>query len=101
MAGRLRFKNGVPLAFKLVSAIIVLNFVVEFGLLLSLSKFASRLPIGPDTFAIWRGRTVYFVRPWLGHYLSIGSWAQFVLLGILVLVLFLNRSQLEKDQSSN
>lgn len=97
MAGRLRFKNGVPFTFKLVSAIIVLNFVVEFGLLLSLSKFASRFPIAPDTYAIWRGRTAYFVRPWLGHYLSIGSWAQFVLLGILIVVLLLNRSQIEKE----
>lgn len=101
MAGRWRFKNGVPFAFKLISAIIVLNFVVEFSLLASLGKFASRVPVGGDTFAILRGRVVYFVRPWLGHYLSIGAWGQFVLLGLLVLVLVLNRSQLEKDPGND
>jgi hypothetical protein len=98
MAGRLRFKNGVPFAFKLISAIIVLNFIVEFSLLMSLGKFASRIPVRPDTFAILRGRIVYFVRPWLGRYLTTGAWLQFVLLGVLVLVLFLNRSQIEKGE---
>jgi hypothetical protein len=96
MAGRWRFKNGVPFSFKLISAIIVLNFIVEFTLLMSLGKFASRFPIGSETFAILRGRIVYFVHPWLGRYLTTGAWAQFVLLGLLVLVLFLNRSQIEK-----
>lgn len=97
MAGRLRFRNGVPLAFKVISAVIVLNFIVEFGLILSLPKFAKQIPIGSSTFVILRGRAIYFVNPWLGRYLSTGAWVQFVLLGLLVLVLFLNRSQIEKD----
>lgn len=97
MAARLRFKNGVPFSFKLISAVIVLNFVVEFGLLLSLSKFANRFPIGRATYAILRGKNIYFVHPWLGRYLTSGAWAQFVLLGLLVLVLVLNRSQIERQ----
>ena len=96
MAGRLRFKNGMPFAFKLISVVIVLNFVMEFSLLMGLPKFASRVPVGGNTFAILRGRIVYFVHPWLGRYLTTGAWMQFVLLGVLVLVLFLNRSQIEK-----
>jgi hypothetical protein len=97
MTARLRFKNGVPFSFKLISAIIVLNFIVEFSLLLSLSKFASRFPIGSATYAILRGKNIYFVHPWLGRYLTTGAWVQFVLLAVLILVLVLNRSQLEKD----
>jgi hypothetical protein len=97
MAGRLRFKNGVPFAFKLISAVIVLNFVVEFSLLLSLSRFARRFPIGSATYAILRGKNVYFVHPWLGRYLTTGAWVQFVLLAVLILVLVLNRSQIERQ----
>ncbi|HEY1802246.1 MAG TPA: hypothetical protein VGG46_15075 [Terriglobales bacterium] len=97
MAGRLRFKNGVPFAFKLVSVVIVLNFVVEFSLLLSLSKFASKFPIGSATYAILRGKNIYFVHPWLGRYLTTGAWVQFVLLAVLILVLILNRSQIERQ----
>lgn len=98
MAGRLRFKNGVPFFFKLISAVIVLNFIAEFTLLYLLPKISQPIPRGHSTFAIVRGRNIYFVNSWLGHYLSIGSWLQFVLIALLIVVLFLNRSQIEKEE---
>jgi hypothetical protein len=97
MAGRLRFKNGVPFSFKLITAVIVLNFIAEFALIYAVPRLATRVAIGSHTYAIARGHNIYFVNPWLGRYLTIGSWAQFVLLGLLVLVLFLNRSQIERE----
>jgi hypothetical protein len=97
MAGRLRFKNGMPFTFKLITVIIVFNFIGEFTLLYLLPKISQPIPRGSSTYAIVRARHIYFVHPLLGHYLSIGAWLQFVLLALLVVVLVLNRSQIEKD----
>jgi hypothetical protein len=92
-----RFKSEWPLAFKIVSGAIILNFLMEFILITGLSFFAHAFPNGPDQFMIIRGKTMYFVRPWLGKYLTTGAWFQFVLLGLLVVVVLLNRSQIESD----
>lgn len=91
-----RFKNGMPLMFKVLTGLIVLNFLVEFVLLFLLSHIAHAIPDAAHSFMIIRGRNIFYVHPWLGRYLTTGAWFQFVLLGLLVLVLILNRSQLEK-----
>ena len=92
-----RFKSEWPLAFKIISGAIILNFLVEFVLIVGLPEFAHLFPDGPNQFLIMRGRNMYFVRPWLGKYITTGAWLQFVFLGLLMVVLFLNRSQIETD----
>ena len=97
MAAKWRFKNGAPFSFKLISAVIVLNFIVEFALLFCVPKFGHHLPTESDNYPIRHGPTIYFVNPWIGRYLTTGAWVQFVLLALLVVVLLLNRSQIEKE----
>jgi hypothetical protein len=57
-------------------------------------------PVQPDPAHFYRiqfrGGPTYFVQPWLGAYFDYGFYVGFVLLGIFLLLLWLNRDKIER-----
>jgi hypothetical protein len=91
-----RFKEKTPLWFKLIVGLIVVDSVVHFGMLWTVSSWAMASPDAAHTYRVpFRDGVIYFVQPWLGHYLD-ARWLGIGLLALLVLLLVVKRDQLER-----
>jgi hypothetical protein len=91
-----RFKEKTPLWFKLIVGLIVADSVVHFGMLWTVSSWAMASPDAAHTYRVpFRDGVIYFVQPWLGHYLD-ARWFGIGLLAVLVLLLVVKRDQLER-----
>jgi hypothetical protein len=91
-----RFKDRTPLWFKLIVGLLMADSVVHFGLLFTVSTWARKLPDALHSYRIpFRDGRIYFVQPWLGWYLD-EKWIGVGLLALLLLLLLLNRAQLER-----
>ena len=96
--GRLgwRFKEGTPLWFKLVVGALMIDSVLHFGLLFTVSTWAQSTRDAVHTYRVpFRDGVIYFIQPWLGWYLD-ARWIGVGLLAVLIILLVLNRGQLER-----
>jgi hypothetical protein len=91
-----RFKDGTPWWFKSVVGLLVVDSVLHFGLLMTVSTWAQSSADAIHSYRIpFRDGSIYFVQSWLGQYLDT-RWIGVGLLVILVVLLFLNRDRLER-----
>lgn len=91
-----RFKNSTPLWFKLVVALIFADSTLHFGLLSTVSMWASSLRDATHPHPVpFRDGNVYFIDVWLGRYLD-AWWISVGLLALLILLLVLNRDRIER-----
>ena len=94
---RWQFKGNAPVSFKVVLALLMINFVVLFGALWAVPRWSPVRPNAAHTYLIrFKGGAVYFVQPWLGKYFDYGFWAQFVLLALMFLIMWFHRDELER-----
>jgi hypothetical protein len=92
-----RFKNGTPLWFKLIVALLIANAVLHFGLLSSVSKWAQPLPDALHSHRVpFMDGVNYFAPAWLGWYLD-AWWIGVGLLVLLIVLLVINRGRLERE----
>ncbi len=91
-----RFKNGTPLWFKVIVALLMVDAVTHFGLLTTVSSWALSAPDDAHSFRVpFRDGNIYFVQWWLGKYLD-AWWIAPTLFVILIVLLFRSRDQLER-----
>jgi hypothetical protein len=91
-----RFKNRTPLWFTAIVALLMADAVLHFTLLMTVSNWALPSPDAAHSYRIpFRDGNVYFVQWRLGRYLD-AWWIAPGLLAILVVLLFINREQIER-----
>ncbi|MGO8795013.1 MAG: hypothetical protein ACLQLC_09335 [Candidatus Sulfotelmatobacter sp.] len=94
---RWQFKDEAPLSFKMVFTLLIANFLGQFVTSHAIPRWS---PVTPDMVHPYpirfKGGTVYFVQPWLGKYFDYGLRAQFVLLALLFLILWIHRDEVER-----
>jgi hypothetical protein len=91
-----RFKKKPPLWFKLLAGLVIADATVHFGLLWTVSLWASPVRDAKHTHPLpFRDGIVYFITPELGWYLS-AWWIAVGLFVLLVVLLVVNRDQLER-----
>jgi hypothetical protein len=94
-----RFRNRTPLWFTLIVGLLLANSALHFGLLCTVSSWASSSRDALHSYWIpFRDGVNYFVSSWLGWYLD-AWWISLGLLAALVVMLFVKRDQLERDSS--
>jgi len=92
-----RFKHGTPLWFKLIVSLLMLDSVLHFGLLLTVSSWAQSSRDATHSYRVpFSDGNIYFVQSWLGTYLD-ARWIGVALFALLVLLLVLKRDDLERD----
>jgi hypothetical protein len=91
-----KFKGKTPLWFKLIGGILLADATAHFGLLWTVSSWASpvRDALHPRPLP-FRDGVVYFVAPEIGWYLS-AWWIAVGLFFLLAALLLVNRDQLER-----
>lgn len=91
-----RFKGRTPLWFTVLVALLMLDSVVHFGLLMTVSTWARASRDAEHFYRVpFRDGAIYFVQPWLGRYLD-SWWIGVGLFAVLILLFFLKRDQLER-----
>ncbi len=91
-----RFKDRIPLWFKLVVGLLIADSALHFGLLWTVSSWALSSRDAAHSYRVpFRDGSIYFVQPWLGWYLD-ARWIGIGLLALLVVLLLLHRDQLER-----
>lgn len=95
-----RFKGKTPVSFKVLLSVVIINLATQMILIFTLPKWGRYLPDLTHSYPITlKGRGLYFVQPWLGHYVSQGLWINFVLIAALLVVLWNNRPRMEGTSS--
>jgi uncharacterized integral membrane protein len=93
-----RFKAKTPLWFMLIVGLLMLNSVLHFALLFTVSSWAQARPDFDHSYRVpFRDGVIYFVEPWLGAYLN-AWWVGVALLVLLIVLLIQNRHQLERAE---
>lgn len=91
-----RFKERTPVWFKLIVGLLIVNSVLHFALLWTVSSWAWSAPDSIHSYRVpFRDGVIYFVSSWLGWYLD-AWWIGVVLFALLALMLVLKRDQLER-----
>ncbi len=94
----LHFKAKTPLWFMLVVGLLMLNSVLHFALLFTVSSWAQPRPDFDHSYRLpFRDGVIYFVQPWLGAYLN-AWWVGVALLVLLIVLLIRNRKELERAE---
>jgi hypothetical protein len=94
-----RFKGGTPPWFTLIVGLLMLDSVLHFGLLFTVSSWAQAVADAAHTYRLpFRDGNIYFVQPWLGWYLD-ARWLGGSLFALLILLLVLKRDQLERTSA--
>jgi hypothetical protein len=92
-----RFKHKTPLWFPLIVAALMADSVLHFGLLFTVSSWASTTRDASHSHRIpFRDGVNYFVDPALGWYLD-ARWIGLGLLVLLIVLLVVNRRNLERS----
>jgi len=92
-----RFKDGMPWWFTIVVGLLVVDSVLHFGLLMTVSSWAQSFPDAVHSYRLpFRDGSIYFVQSWLGQYLNT-RWIGVGFLALLAVLLFLNRGRLERS----
>ena len=85
--------------FTLIVGLLIANSALHFGLLWTVSSWAKSSRDALHLHQIpFRDGVNYFVQPWLGWYLD-AWWISLSLLTALVVLLLINRDQLERGSS--
>jgi len=93
-----RFKGGTPLWFKLIIGLLMMDSVLHFGLLFTVSAWAQSSPDVEHAYRVpFRDGNIYFVQSWLGWYLN-AWWLGIGLFALLVVLLVVRREQLERER---
>jgi hypothetical protein len=94
---RWQFKGKPPSWAYILTILLLFNLVLQIAAAYWISI---RAPLQADSIHSYptrfRGGLTFFVQPWLGAYADYGFYAGFVLLGLLLLLLWLNRDKLER-----
>lgn len=92
-----RFKGRTPFWFSAVIGVLMVNAVLHFALLFTVSSWAQARPDFDHSYRLpFRDGVIYFVQPWLGEYLN-AWWIGVALLILLIVLLIKNRNQLERS----
>ncbi len=92
-----RFKDRTPLWFKAIVVLLMADAALHLTLLMTVSNWALHSPDAAHSHRVpFRDGNVYFVSWWLGRYLD-AWWIAPGLFAILVLLLFVNREQIERS----
>jgi hypothetical protein len=95
-----RFKRGTPAWFTGIVGLLLVDSVVHFGLLMTVSSWAQSTRDAMHTYRVpFRDGVNYFVDPWLGRYLD-SWWIGVGLFAVLVVLLYLKRDRLERGSNS-
>ncbi len=91
-----QFKDRMPPWFIIIFGLLALDSALHIGLLSTVSTWAStsRDALHPYGLPFRDGR-MYFVQPWVGRYLDTW-WIGIALLAVLVILLVVNRHQIER-----
>ena len=94
---RWQFKGKTPVSILAVFALLGVNLVGQLATSWAIPQWS---PITPDAehsyFVHFKGFAGYYVQPWLGRYFEYGFWLHFVLLGIVFLLVWIYRKQIER-----
>jgi len=91
-----RFKNRTPLWFTLIVGALIVDSVLHIGLLFTVSTWALPSRDAAHSYRLpFRDGNIYFTQPWLGAYLNTW-WIGIGLFALLVVLLVVNRDQLER-----
>lgn len=94
---RWQFKGKAPVSFKVLFALLGVNFLGQFGTSWAIPRRSPTMPDFAHSYPIrFRGGAVYFVQPWLGKYFYYGFASHFVLLALMVLIMWLHRDEIER-----
>jgi hypothetical protein len=91
-----RFKQKTPLWFTALVVLIAADSAAHFGLLWTVPHWAASAPDALHSYRIpFHDGVIYFAQPWVGQYLN-AWWLDVGLLVILIVLLIVNRGQLER-----
>jgi hypothetical protein len=91
-----RFKGKTPLWFIITAGLLLMNALLHFLLLFTVSSWAQPVKDAEHTYRLpFRNGLIYFVQPWMGEYLN-AWWIGVGLLVALTVLIFLNRDQLKR-----
>jgi len=90
------FKSRTPWWFTILLGLLLVDSALHFGLLFAVSWWASPSRDALHTYRLpFRDGNIYFVQQWMGAYLD-ARWVGAALLVLLIVMLVLNRKQLER-----
>ena len=91
-----RFREKMPLWFKLIAGLLIVDATAHFSLLWTVSSWASPVRNAGHAHPVpFRDGVVYWVGPEIGWYLS-AWWIAVGLFLLLAVLLIVNRDQLER-----
>jgi hypothetical protein len=94
---RLQFKGKTPAWAYVLAVLFMIDIFLQIASTYWIPHWA---PVHADPAHVYpihfRGGPTYFVQPWLGAYFNYGFYAGFVLIGLFLLLLLLNRGKVER-----
>jgi len=94
---RWQFKGKTPIWAYVIAALLGMNILLQLTAVYWVSWYAPTQHDRTHTYPIrFRGGPTYFVRSWLGVYDDYSLYIGFALLGVFLLLLWLNRDKLER-----
>jgi len=94
---RWQFKGNAPTSFKVLFALLGINFGGQFAAYYAVLRWSPMRPDAAHSYPIrFRGGAVYFAQPCLGKYSYYGFAAHFVLLALMFLIMWLHRDEVER-----
>ncbi|MFZ0734606.1 MAG: hypothetical protein WAM79_19965 [Candidatus Sulfotelmatobacter sp.] len=92
-----QFKDRTPAWAWILAVILILNIALQIATAYGVPRWAPVRADLIDSYPIrYQGGPTYFVQPWLGLYFDYGFEAGFGLLALFIVLLFLNRDNLER-----
>jgi hypothetical protein len=92
-----QFKGETPLWAKILAGVLFLNILLQVVSSYGIPRWT---PIHPDavhSYAIhYRGGPTFYVQPWIGLYVDYGVYLGFAVLVLFLVLLWINRDQLEQ-----
>jgi hypothetical protein len=93
----MQFKGETPVWAKVLVALMLVNAVLQIAAGYWVPNHAPIYPDASHPYRIQaRGGPPYFVQPWVGLYYDYGFYAVFVLIGVFLLLLWINRDKIER-----
>ena len=94
---RWQFKGKTPAWAYILTGLLLLQVVLQ---MVTIYWISSQAPVEADSVHSYpirfRGGPTFFVQPWLGAYSHYGFYAGLILLGLVLLLLYLDRGNLER-----
>ena len=94
---RWQLKGKTPAWAYILTVLLLVNVVLQ---MITAYWISSQAPVEADSVHSYptrfRGGPTFFVQPWLGAYNDYGFYVGFILLGLVLLLLWLNREKLER-----